>query len=87
MNNMKTTWTLETFENDKVKLTLSLISNEHYRAKDHRDDTKTFYNIRMDIFTTQDHHKGDEWQEDWYDENFASFAAAYNTFEFFQMIK
>ena len=80
-------WKIDNFENEKVRITLSLISNEQYMVKDHRDDTKTFYNIRMDIFTTQDHYKGDEWQEGWYDEDFTSFGTAWNTFEFFQMIK
>lgn len=79
-------WTIETFENDRVKVSLSLISNEHFFQNGHRDKCKTIFNVNVSYFTTQDYSKGDEWQENWYDEDFTTFGSAYATFEIMQKI-
>lgn len=81
------TWVIETFENDTVKGTLSLVSNEHWMQKEHRDKCKTLYNLKLDVFKTQDRLKGDEWQEGWYDEDFTTFGSAYQTFDYFKMME
>ena len=73
-------WKIDEFENEHLKLTLSLVSNEHYMQLDHRKDTKVIYNLTMIKYAAK-------LETQWYNEDFTSFAAAWNTFEIFQLVK